>query len=110
MNWILDGVVGLSAWLKPLSGHIALAFVATLLVIYGGAINRALRGFVKSYPFILRVAAFMLLCTLGYGLVVVWGAAQLKLVLIQIPNVWFSPLVILSFILIGVLAERYHKS
>jgi hypothetical protein len=110
MDWITSLLVEGAGYIKPYNGQLAVAFVATLLVIYGDAINRTVRVFVKPYPFILRITAFVLLCTLGYGTVTVWGSGQLKQLITQIPDVYL-PLVILgAFVILGVLAERYHKS
>ncbi|GAA6134512.1 hypothetical protein NBRC116188_13010 [Oceaniserpentilla sp. 4NH20-0058] len=67
MAWLNDILLQAGAWLKPYSMQMAVAFVATLLVIYGDAINKTLRVFVKPYPFLIRISAFVVLCTLGYG-------------------------------------------
>jgi len=98
-----------SAWLKPYSAEMAVAFVATLLVIYGDSFNRVVRVFVKPYPMVLRISAFILLCTLGYGAITVWGSGQLNALILTLPNVYFAPVVVTAFIVLGVLAERYHK-
>lgn len=110
MNWMTSLLLDGAALLKPYSLQMAVAFVATLLVIYGDAINRTVRIFVKPYPFILRILAFVLLCTLGYGAITVWGSAQLQLVMGRIPDLYFAPIVFVAFLFLGILAERYHKS
>ncbi len=109
MNWITDLLLQGAAYLKPYSGQLAVALVATLLVIYGDAINRTVRVFVKPYPFILRISAFVVLCTLGYGALTVWGAGQLKMFMASVPDVYFAPLMFFAFLALGFLAERYHK-
>lgn len=97
-------------WLRPYSGQMSVALVATVLVIYGDTINKAVRVFVKPYPFVLRISAFVLLCTLGYGTLTVWGAAQVSGAMQKIPNVYFAPAIVMAFFILGFLAERYHKS
>lgn len=109
MNWITDLLLQANGWLKPYSMQMAVAFVATLLVIYGDAINKTVRVFVKPYPFLIRITAFVVLCTLGYGALTVWGSAQVHKLIHQLPNVLFAPVVLCAFILLGVLAERFHK-
>lgn len=89
--------------------QLSVAFVATLLVIYGDAINKTVRVFVKPYPFLVRISAFVVLCTLGYGALTVWGSGQLHQLMHQIPATLFAPVVLVSFIILGVLAERFHK-
>lgn len=110
MSWITDLLVQGASQIKPYNGQLAVAFVATLLVIYGDAINRTVRVFVKPYPFVLRIIAFVLLCTMGYGTVTVWGSGQVKALMQQIPDMYLPLIVLAAFVILGVLAERYHKS
>lgn len=110
MNWLVDLLVQGAGQIKPYIGQLSVAFVATLLVIYGDAINRTVRVFVKPYPFFLRITAFVLLCTLGYGTATVWGSGQIKSLIHQIPDMYLPIVVFGAFILLGILAERYHKS
>lgn len=110
MSWITDLLIQGADFIKPYNGQLAVAFVATLLVIYGDAINRTVRVFVKPYPFVLRITAFVLLCTLGYGTATVWGSGQVKSLILQVPDIYLPLVVLAAFIILGVLAERYHKS
>lgn len=109
MSWITDLLLQANGWLKPYSMQMSVAFVATLLVIYGDAINKTVRVFVKPYPFLIRITAFVLLCTLGYGAITVWGSAQFHKLIHQLPNTLFAPVMLAAFILLGFLAERFHK-
>jgi len=109
MSWITDLLLQAGAWLKPYSMQLAVAFVATLLVIYGDAINKTVRVFVKPYPFLVRITAFIVLCTLGYGALTVWGSGQVHQLMLHLPGVLFAPVVFAAFIILGVLAERFHK-
>lgn len=109
MGWITDLLLQANAWLKPYTMQLAVAFVATLLVIYGDAINKTVRAFVKPYPFVVRITTFVVLCTLGYGALTVWGSNQVHKYMHQIPATLFAPVVFAAFILLGVLAERFHK-
>ncbi len=110
MSWIVDVLLQGAAYLKPYSGQLSVALVATLLVIYGDAINKTVRLFVKPYPFILRISAFVVLCTLGYGALTVWGASKVKMLMSALPDVYFAPTLFVAFIILGFLAERYHKN
>lgn len=110
MDWLNHLLLDATSNLKPYSSQLAMAMVATLLVIYGNAINRTLRALVKPYSFVIRVSAFILLCTLGYGALTVWGASQLKQLISTLPNLYFTPVMLASFVFLGVLAERFHKN
>lgn len=110
MSSIAEYLLQATQWLKPYSLQMSIALIATILVIYGNAINRTVRVFVKPYPFVIRITAFVLLCTLGYGALTVWGASQIRNLMTMIPNLFFAPVMLLAFILLGFLAERYHKS
>jgi hypothetical protein len=109
MDWVTDLLLQANSWLKPYSMQLSVAFVATLLVIYGDAINKTVRVFVKPYPFVVRISAFVVLCTLGYGALTVWGSGQVHQLIHKIPATLFAPVVFGSFIILGVLAERFHK-
>ncbi len=110
MAWFTDLLIQGAAYLKPYSMQMAVALVATLLVIYGNVINRTVRALVKPYPAILRISAFVLLCTVGYGALTVWCADQLRVLIGMIPDVIFGPVMAAAFITVGILAERFHKT
>jgi hypothetical protein len=58
---------------------------------------------------VLRITAFVLLCTLGYGTATVWGSSQIKLLILQIPDMYLPLVIVGAFVVLGFLAERYHK-
>ncbi|ADZ89866.1 DUF3392 domain-containing protein [Marinomonas mediterranea] len=96
----------LARFMQPHLNNIALAFVATCLVIYGDKINRALKKAVSSWMFVARVTAFILMCTFGYGLLTIWVQPFVFWSLTHI-DVTYRPLIIIaSFVILGVLAER----
>jgi len=109
MEWLTDFLAQGAVYIKPYNAQLSVAFVATLLVIYGDAINRTVRVFVKPYPFVLRITAFVLLCTLGYSTATVWGSSQIKLLILQIPDMYLPLVIVGAFVVLGFLAERYHK-
>ncbi|WP_416884844.1 DUF3392 domain-containing protein [Marinospirillum sp.] len=88
---------------------IALALIATLLVIYGDDINRFIKRQLRPYHRAIRLLGFVLMCAFGYGAMTVfltpWLAYWLSLVSIQ----WLAPFVLGLFLLIGWLAERKHQ-
>lgn len=94
-------------YLRPHITSIALAIVATLLVIYGNDINRFVKKHIRSFPFLARVGIFFLICALGYGYVTVLLARALRNVFAGMSNPQLLLSVIGSFLLLGFLAD--HK-
>lgn len=110
MAWLTDILIQGAVYLKPYTLQVSVALVATLLVIYGNVINRGVRLLIRPYPMVLRISVFVLLCTVGYGALTVWCAGQLQVLLGMIPDVVLGPTVVLAFIILGFLAERFHKT
>ena len=75
MDLVNGYLVQLGNWMRPHIMLVAMAQVATLLTIYGDHINVVVRVLVKPYHFILRLAAFVALCTFGYGQGIAWALA-----------------------------------
>lgn len=81
--------------------------IATWLVIYGNDLNRAVKMKIVSYPFVVRVAIFMVLCVVGFGFAIVPGAKLLHNLLVDIIQpAWRAYLMIGLFIMTGILADR----
>lgn len=103
-------ILGLAGFLRPHNQEIAVAMIATLLVIFGGAINNALRRLVRKQPIWLRISAFIGLCTFGYGALAIWLTPILASYLINQSPVIYVTSIVLSFIFVGVLAENFQKT
>jgi len=106
MNIIYDLNLQLARHMNLHLSDIALAIVATCLVIYGNNLNNYIKRFVSSWIFIARISAFILMCTFGYGLLTVWLQPVLTIVLKQITVTYLPVSVVAIFVLLGVLAER----
>lgn len=96
--------------MRPHNREIALAMVATLLVIFGDLINGMLRRFVRKQPAWLRVLAFIALCAFGYGALSVWLTPLLSNFLAAQGSTAYVAMVVISFLIVGILAERFQKS
>lgn len=86
--------------------QISLIIIATLLVIYGTTINDFVRGIVKGFHFVVRVAAFIALVTVGYGAISVLLVPQLHKALGMLPNLWLPVVIFVIFVALGVLIEK----
>ena len=100
----------IAGYIRPHVDDIALALVATLLVIFGDTINGFVRKLVRKQLFVVRIAALIALCAFGYGAITVWVSPMLESVLRQLDSVELVVAVFGSFLAIGILAERYHKA
>ncbi|MCD8522298.1 MAG: DUF3392 domain-containing protein [Saccharospirillaceae bacterium] len=102
-------IQSLASHVRPHTDDIALALVATLLVIFGDTINDLVRKIVRPQPMWIRVGVFIALCTFGYGALSVWLTPILDSYLRTLPSGIFLGVVTGSFVAVGVLAERYHS-
>ncbi|MCG5530922.1 DUF3392 domain-containing protein [Halorhodospira halochloris] len=94
------------AWVNGYASEVALALVATLLVLYGDDINRTFARSVRPYPWIVRVISFVLMCAFGYGAITVLVTPLIAEAIVSIEARWVGLLTIIAFIAIGTLAER----
>lgn len=104
-QWLMS----LAVWLRGYNSGIALAAIATLLVIFGSDINRFVRRLVIRQHFLIRVAVFIALCAFGYGLLTVWLTPVLASLLASVSGLWYLAVVAGGFVLLGLLAEGFHK-
>ena len=102
VNWLVGQ-------LRPHIDDIAVAMIATALVIFGDHINELLRFLVKRQPLWLRLVAFIALCTLGYGAIAVWLTPVLESFLRGLPGWQMLLLVTAVFIAIALLAQKQKK-
>ncbi len=99
-------IINFSQWLYPWLGEIAMAIMATLLVIYGHSINRLLKKQISGMHFIFRTLFFILLCTFGYGALLIYVTPILSHLLAGVGMIYLGPLIVGIFIMLGVLAEK----
>ncbi|MFC6439077.1 DUF3392 family protein [Bowmanella sp. JS7-9] len=92
----------LSAYFKDMS----LMLTATILVVYGDLINSHVKRAISPYHFIVRCIVFVLLCAFGYGAMTLYAAPFVLYVIKYLPWHYQGLGFLLSFVLIGFLAER----
>ncbi|MBA4288716.1 MAG: DUF3392 domain-containing protein [Pseudomonas sp.] len=106
MDLLLDLIVTLSRWSRGHLYDISLAIMATLLVLFGPGINTWVQRNTSSMNFILRTLIFVLLCAVGYGLLMVFATPYLAKGLGLFNNFTLAPMLILVFFIVGILADR----
>lgn len=106
MDILIDLVVTLSKWTRLHLSDIALALMATALVLFGPSINAWVRRAIGHLNFVIRTLIFVLVCVVVYGLAIIYLSPLLAGALNHLNNYSLSPVLLLSFILIGILADR----
>lgn len=101
--------IDLSQWLYPWLGEIAMAIMATLLVIYGETINGMIKKQINGMHFIFRTLIFILLCAFGYGALLVFVTPLLGKWLASVGMIYLGPLILGIFITLGILAEKKNR-
>ena len=96
-------------WAASHLNSIALALVATLLVIYGDALNRLVKKQLRPYPRFVRILGFVLMCAFGYGALTVLFTPVFANWLGLLPVKWLAPIVAGLFFLVGWLAESKRQ-
>lgn len=101
-----DLLLTFSGWFVPYIGFFSTALVASLLVIYGKDVNRAVLGVVRKRHFVIRTLVFVILCAVGYGFLTVQGGIWLAQLLVSIDRLFLGVVIVLAFVGVGWLAER----
>jgi len=86
--------------------QVSSAFAATLLVIFGNDINRWAKRLTKRWAFILRILAFIVLCSAGYALFTHLLTQLLYLLLQKVGRPVLVLVIVGMFLCVGILAER----
>lgn len=109
MGLIQELLWRLGSWTREHTSAIALAIVATLLVVYGNDINNWLKKRLRPYPMPVRILGFVLMCAFGYGAMTVFLTPYLAQWIGMISTRWLAPAVAGIFLLIGWLAEKRQQ-
>ncbi|WED23034.1 DUF3392 domain-containing protein [Vibrio sp. JC009] len=103
---MLEVLAPVGKHIVPYTPEISTALVACLLVMFGSDINRFLRRTLSGQHFIVRTLAFILLNAFGYGMLIVYAAPYLSRQLRELNPGDMMALVVVSFIVIGMWAQR----
>ena len=106
MDYALDLIATLSRWSRSHLSDISLAIMATLLVLFGPAINAWVQQRIGSLNFVFRTLLFVLICAVGYGLAMVFVTPWLAKGLGCFNNYTLAPVLLLVFFVIGMIADR----
>jgi len=96
-------------WIRPYVDQVALAVVASVLVIYGKAVNDLVRQTFKNWPFAVRVLVFMIVCAFGYGALTVLATRFLQRFLAGLGNAQLAIVIAGFYFLVGMLAQKKRQ-
>lgn len=94
---------------RPYVRDIALALVATCLVVFGDDLNRFVRRQISSLHFIWRTLIFIALCAFGYGALTIFLTPVVAAQLGKLTNLWLPWVCLTIFIALGMLAQRRRQ-
>ncbi|QIA64723.1 DUF3392 family protein [Vibrio astriarenae] len=106
---MLNFFASIGQYFYPHLSEISTALVACFLVMCGGEINRLLRKLLREQNFIVRTLIFIIINAFGYGLLIVKVAPYLSNGFRQMPSAYMAMTVIISFIIIGVWAQKNRQ-
>ncbi len=99
----------LGEFLNPYLSDISVALIACGLVVFGADINNLLRKLLRQQHFIVRTLAFIVLNAFGYGFVIIKLSPYLTRTLKDLDHGMMFAVVISSFVLIGLWAQRNRQ-
>lgn len=102
MAWI--SVPG--AWMRAHLSEIAFSITAMLLVVGGPYLNAGLKGLTRTFHWLARYALFVLLSTVGYGLITNYGLRTLRGALRGLTNVQLFITVLAAHLILAWLLKR----
>ncbi len=103
---LIENIAEVSMWARGHLTAISTAITTTLLVVFGDDINGIVKKRIRGLNFVVRTAAFVALCAIGYGMLSVAGASAVAQLLRYFGDVYLAPMVVGAFVLMGILAER----
>lgn len=102
MNWI-----DITAqWMRGHLPEIAFSLTAMLLVVGGPYIHIGLKATSRKLHWILRYALFVLLSTVGYGLITNFGLINIRGLMFRLSNVQLLVFVLLTHLVLAWLLKR----
>ncbi|MCC5827121.1 DUF3392 domain-containing protein [Alkalimonas sp.] len=110
MDWLHDLLLQWGALFRPYVRDIALAMVATSLVVFGDDINRFIRRQVAGMHFFWRTLIFVLVCAFGYGAFTLFVTPLVASQLAGLSTIWLPWATLGIFTLLGILAQRRRQA
>lgn len=96
-------------YLVPYLSEISIALIACLLVMFGNEVNALLRRLMYQQHFLVRTLVFILINAFGYGLLIVKASPYLTRTLAQLERGMMFCIIVITFVVIGLWAQRNRQ-
>ncbi|MCE0492679.1 DUF3392 domain-containing protein [Vibrio salinus] len=93
-------------YISPYLREISTALVACILVMAGNEVNAFLRKVMRNQHFIVKTVVFIILNAFGYGFIIVKLSPYLARTLRELEKGMMVAILLTSFILIGLWAQK----
>ncbi len=97
------------AWILARIDRVSVAIAASLMVIVGGIIIKAIRKRIRTWHFAARTAVFVSVSGIGFGLIVALTAPRVSRALRAFGSSYVLVSCVAAFVGIGLLAERRRQ-
>lgn len=95
-----------AAFLRFHMNSISVGIIATLLMIYGAAINGYFKKITRSMPFVGRFALFVVLCSAGYAFLSSQAVKLFKYFLMKQADLPLIGIIAGCFVILAIMAYR----
>ncbi len=106
LSFIVDLINSLSGLMKTYLNEIVLSMVATLLVIYGNDILLFVKKQIGSLKLFLRITLFVAFCAFGFAFLTSFLTPLISQTVGRVDALWLPIVVIVSYYLLGIAAQR----
>jgi hypothetical protein len=96
----------IAPWMRSHLSQIAFSITAMILVVGGPYINRGAKLLTGSLHWVVRYALFVLLSTVGYGLITNFGLQNMKGLLVRLTNAQLLGVVLGAHLILAWLLKR----
>ncbi|NPA72166.1 MAG: DUF3392 family protein [Gammaproteobacteria bacterium] len=103
---VTEVINNISGWMKHSINEIVLSMVATLLVIYGNSLLLFIKQQIGSLKLFLRITLFVAFCAFGFTFLTAIVTPYLSEQLARIDSLWLPFIIVATYYLIGLSAQR----
>lgn len=106
LSLLHDWIMPISNWLNQYLYEIGLSMVSTLLVIYGDKILAIFKQQIGSVRPVLKITLFVLFCAFGFAFITSFLTPVVVSTIQKVDAIWLPFIVVISFYVIGLLAQK----